>query len=737
MRRMSRLFSKYGHTIFLFLLALHSAWGSPLKLNTPDDAAFPNGQRLSLYASKWEVKELHAENWTSVDLPHFIHGQEEYAWRTHFTLDSSLVTDYYRITLQDVKGRYNLYLNGHILGNHHGTVPASFDVHKEDIFIAGQNELLLHIDSRLDFENSVPLYPRPGGIPVAGAGILGDIILTTNKEPFSVAKAETPRQPLVDFIRGQKIKGVEWILDRRLYGMDAEPLQQTITRDLATVMDLKANVLRLFPEPPPLYFFEKCDSLGIRLLVDIPILDVPPQMWENGIYMKGAISVLQEIITTLKNHPSIMAWGLGSGHIGNNIYDLRALEQLAAAARELDDRPVYASFAVPIQAGIKAPVDLQILEIPVDDIEKLINSSLEINREIPAIFRMTFLLPRDDDQVSGAEQQQAIEAAQWIEKANNINLSGIMISPLRDWYGDTPHAQWGARRQANEFTAGLVDATGRRRPAFEVVRAAFQAIAPSVEASHTDKKGTTILFQVVSFVLLLLVLFFFKTDRRLRNHLRRIFLYPHGFYTDLCENRRVNPFLSGFVGFSVILTTSIILAILFYYLISSTLFDTFLNWLFVDPGRKFKAIWVCAHPLAAMALCSLLIGAAVMLFAFIIKIQVLIQGRFIKLSRIITFLYWMPANILFALPFAVVLYRLLVQSSFVKPALVYIAVIYLWFAVRLFRGVKVVLEFSFIKAVLFFILVFGIPLSLAFLYLNSNRSLLSYMEYFYLIFSSG
>jgi hypothetical protein len=116
---------------------------------------------------------------------------------------------------------------------------------------------------------------------------------------------------------------------------------------------------------------------------------------------------------------------------------------------------------------------------------------------------------------------------------------------------------------------------------------------------------------------------------------------------------------------------------------------------------------------------------------------VVVQGRLVRLSRIITFLYWMPANILFALPFAVVLYRLLIQSSFVKPALVYIGVIYLWFAVRLFRGVKVMLEFSLIKAMLFFIVVFGIPITLAFLYLNGSRSLLSYMEYFYLIFSPG
>ena len=197
---MSRLLFIFKQTAFLFPLACYSLWGNPPKLNAADDFVLSNDRRLSLYTGKWEVKELHAENWTSVELPHFISGQGEYAWRTHFTPDSSFVADFYRITFQGVKGRYNVYLNNHILGNHHGTVPAGFDVHKEDIFIGKQNELLLHIDSRLDFENSVPLYLRPGGIPVAGAGILGDVILTANEEPFATAKQETPRQPFADFV---------------------------------------------------------------------------------------------------------------------------------------------------------------------------------------------------------------------------------------------------------------------------------------------------------------------------------------------------------------------------------------------------------------------------------------------------------------------------------------------------------------------------------------------------------
>lgn len=82
-----------------------------------------------------------------------------------------------------------------------------------------------------------------------------------------------------------------------------------IDRDYQIIQELGCNFLRLAHYPHRDYEYQLCDSLGIIVQTEIPWVDVCGTHAQQ-VYFDNIHQQMQEMITTLYNHPSIVFWGM-------------------------------------------------------------------------------------------------------------------------------------------------------------------------------------------------------------------------------------------------------------------------------------------------------------------------------------------------------------------------------------------------------------------------------------------
>ncbi len=80
-------------------------------------------------------------------------------------------------------------------------------------------------------------------------------------------------------------------------------------RDYAIVQELGCNFLRLAHYPHNAYAFGLCDRMGLVVQTEIPWVNICGVRATDA-YFQNICSQMQEMITNLYNHPSILFWGM-------------------------------------------------------------------------------------------------------------------------------------------------------------------------------------------------------------------------------------------------------------------------------------------------------------------------------------------------------------------------------------------------------------------------------------------
>ena len=79
--------------------------------------------------------------------------------------------------------------------------------------------------------------------------------------------------------------------------------------DLALILELGANAVRLAHYQQASYFYDLCDRAGLVVWAEIPLVDA---ISENPAFADNARQQLRELIRQNYNHPSIVFWGIGN-----------------------------------------------------------------------------------------------------------------------------------------------------------------------------------------------------------------------------------------------------------------------------------------------------------------------------------------------------------------------------------------------------------------------------------------
>lgn len=137
------------------------------------------------------------------------------------------------------------------------------------------------------------------------------------------------------FLNGKYIhlNGVAKHQDRE--GMGCAPTEKQLDEDLALILEIGANTVRLSHYQHPQYFYDLCDKNGLLAWAEIPMLSMPDG--NDGI-VDNAAQQLTELIAQNKHHPSIYCWGVQNeiAMMGESLEMYRKTAELDKLVHALD-----------------------------------------------------------------------------------------------------------------------------------------------------------------------------------------------------------------------------------------------------------------------------------------------------------------------------------------------------------------------------------------------------------------
>ncbi|MBX2946721.1 MAG: glycoside hydrolase family 2 protein [Cyclobacteriaceae bacterium] len=133
-----------------------------------------------------------------------------------------------------------------------------------------------------------------------------------------------------------KLKGVNLHQDfmHKSWAVDSAQKRE----DMLHIKRMGANYVRLSHYPHHPYVMHLCDSLGLMIWSEIPVVNTIGR--EK--YIENAVKMMEELILRDINHPSIIMWGVGNEYYRNFFtkedaeYALKVTQAVAKKAKEMD-----------------------------------------------------------------------------------------------------------------------------------------------------------------------------------------------------------------------------------------------------------------------------------------------------------------------------------------------------------------------------------------------------------------
>jgi hypothetical protein len=231
--------------------------------------------------------------------------------------------------------------------------------------------------------------------------------------------------------------------------------------------------------------------------------------------------------------------------------------------------------------------------------------------------------------------------------------------------------------------------------------------------------------------LVLLFLFNYNRDRRLRGNLRRIFVYPQGFYSELRDNRKITVWHT--ILFCIIICGSLALVIcsILYNFRQNVIFDAVINLIIHTDDFKSTLAWLIWHPAAAIPIMAILIFLILGCFIVLLRLVAFLLGLNRSLLQFFTLVFWCSASFVWMLPVVPVFYRIISQTQWITFALLFVLLMFLWFLVRLYRGMQVMLTLPYLKALLLGIVLMVTTCGSILWYYNAHYAVLEYADFYW------
>ncbi|MCZ6776538.1 MAG: hypothetical protein O7D34_08790 [Ignavibacteria bacterium] len=537
------------------------------------------------------------------------------------------------------------------------------------------------------------------------------------------------------------LNGVIWHEDHPLWG--SAMTYEDLEKDVVLMKKLGANVVRFGNHPPHPYMLNLCDRYGLMAMVELPVVNIPAKVLEQKFYLDLASAMMKEMITRDKDHPSVLAWGIGDGFESSAQSSRVFVESLVRLAKDLDNRPTYFGSRMLGNDLCSDLVDIAAVNVYTNDLRSFTKQLEDWKNKYTnqPVIVSKFGTEVQQDNRNGYSDPLSYEAQarfyiQRFSTIKSLNYDGAILCSFNDWKGDRP-ALTVSTGDPWMHSMGLVNYQREKRVAYDAVRSIFRGERFVALPSGNYTASAPVIYVLSGLVVLIGVAYFYNANRRFRGNLHRSMMNSYNFFADVRDQRIVSILHSTALGIVVSVATAIVVSSILYHFKNSWVFDNLLSFILVDDSLKESVVHLIWDPLSFIGYFSVIFFVMLLAICTLVFVLSPLFKRRIYPFHSYSVTMWATPPLLVLIPIGMILFRVMESDVYVVPSLIVVAVLLIWVLLRLLKGVSIILDVYVAKVYLVgFFSVTGI-LALAYFYLEYTQSASIYLSFMYNIVSTS
>lgn len=538
------------------------------------------------------------------------------------------------------------------------------------------------------------------------------------------------------------LNAVEYVEDYP--GLGATLSYQLMERDVSLLKTLGVNAVRFSHGSPHPYMLHLCDKYGIMALCELPAFDIPKSILPDEETTARLRNAGERLLAYAGTHPSIVAIGLGSG-LEEGAESVEAYyRSFSGPMRRNGSRLLYK--VIPAALASRASeggFDIVVVHFATErDRMNFDHTVRECSRAITRACVVTsfgaLLSPENRNGISDplSNEAQAVVIRDAYRSTMAAGLGGCIIWTFNDYTLERPSMLTDGH-DAYERTSGLVDEWRQQRVSFAMLKSLINdEKEPLLQArDHTDQ--TPLVFIVTGLVLGLLLVLLINRSRRFREYLLRAIIRPYNFYADIRDQRILSTIQTSILGIVIASSVGLVVASLLYFMRTDAEIEYLLH-LFIPSASMYESLrFIVWRPALAVVVCSCLVFAAFIFFAFLLRIGAMfVRGR-IQMRDTFTIVVWSALPLVILLPLGVAFYQVLSGDAVSLWVPLIIGVIKAWFIIRMLRATSVVFD---VPSTIVYLVGLGVVLiavgGIAWIYIGTYDAA-AFVQYYFAVVSAG
>ena len=512
------------------------------------------------------------------------------------------------------------------------------------------------------------------------------------------------------YINNEKIKLYGILYQEDYPGLGSALNWNIIEKEIVEIKNLGFNLIQSGYYPSHPYFYELCDIYGIFTIESLPVWNVSAICFKNERYREVSINYFKEMIRRDKNHVSVIAWGLGGEFESSDTKAVNYVGELVKVLKNIDSKPSFFSSRIIENEKCANMIDLPGINIYTNSPEEM--------EEILSIWKMRFsdkplIISRYGTDLfsmglNGRMTQSLMDyQAVILEGFYNKILSDpeIDISILwsySDWRVGRPLIIVPPESDQYLYAIGLKDYYRNERISYRVIKALnTEGQVPSI-FSVNHKIYDPYEYQIIGFIMIIFLIYFYKRNKRFSENLRRSLIFPQNYFRDVIQKRVLSIRQTIFLGIMISVIFSVILSSYFYYFRFNKEFDYFISHFIFNNFIKEMVGRLTWKPLYFVLYSSLILFVFFLFISWIVYLWGIFQKFSLSYKSAVHLVFWSGVNNLFLILLAIVLYPALKYKGVIFLSLFLVLFFIVWYIFRLTRIISISFQVQIKKVVLAF-----------------------------------
>jgi len=537
------------------------------------------------------------------------------------------------------------------------------------------------------------------------------------------------------YLNGQRIilRGISRHEDHPKFGNALT--YEEMERDIILIKNMGANSIRLGHYPAHPYVLNLCDRYGLLVLEEIPVWNVPVDILTTERFISLAKDYISEMINRDKNHPSILAWGIGNEFDSADKEARKYVAEMTKFAKSIDDRPVYYASRMIRNDVCVDLVDMACVNVYIDNLEKF-SENVEYWKKRyenkPVIITEYGKAVQIGNRNGYADPLSYESQAKYILDRYRIiqemDFDGSFVWIFSDWRGERP-VMTIPNPDLYLYTMGVVSYNRERRPSYEVLKALYTDGKIPTLAIGDYSEDMPIVYPVVGIILLLFLSYIYYSYRWFRENFNRAIFRPYNFFADVRDQSQISFGQTSILALIISTTLGAFISGVLNRLKQNEFFDYILTHLIFVDWLKVKLISMIWFPFTSVIYCSLFSFVLILILTFIVQFFSMFVTVRVFLNHSYSVVVWSFLPVIFLIPIDMILYRVIGSLGTGFMIVGFGLFIVLISLSRLMKGISIIYEVSQWRVSIFSLVLILILLTALSIFYDYKFSTFAYLKF--------